>query len=344
MGTLRIHWTLPALLVLISMGLEPRPEATIASRVDAARYGDASAEEVELGKTLFFDARLSYNGTMSCATCHQPEKGFADGKQFSTGASGKVLARHTPHLFNLADASSYFWDGRATSLEEQARMVLENPDELNQPLDELVEKLGAVPAYQTAFQRVYPRKGLSERTIPRALAAFVASLKSVGSDFDRYREGNRDALSEPATRGMTMFFGRGRCGSCHIGPDLRDGEFHNTGIPGEDRGRAVFDRVGEFQTRPYPFFQMQKAFKTPSLRNVALTAPYFHDGSEPTLEDVVRFYNQGGKDPNAPGLASDVRHLGLSDSEVDDLVAFLQALTSRVDIVLPATAAESRSR
>ena len=157
-------------------------------------------------------------------------------------------------------------------------------------------------------------------------------VPAAGSPFDRYLQGDVEALGESAERGRALFFGRANCSACHRGPNLTDGGFHNTGVSGDDPGRAALDRVGEFRVQPYPFFQANKAFKTPGLRNVVLSAPYFHDGSEPTLRDVVRFYDQGGKDPDSYGLSADIKPLGLTDGEIDDIVAFLESLTSQVNI------------
>ncbi len=306
--------------------------------LDKIRYPGGkppSAQEVELGKKLFFDKRLSFNDTTSCATCHEPDKGLGDAQRFSSGAAGKRLRRHTPHLYNLAWAKVFFWDGRATSLEEQALMPIQNPDEMNLPIEAAVLKLKAVPYYRQAFQHIYPHDGLSDKTIARAIAAFERTLISTGSPYDRYEAGETGAISPAARRGEELFFGRARCSKCHKGANFTDGKFHNTGVPGDDEGRATFDRVGTFQMRPYPFFQTQKAFKTPGLRNVALSAPYFHDGSEPTLEDVVRFYNQGGKDPHSYGISPDIRPIGLDEGQLNDLVAFLKSLTAPVTIELP---------
>lgn len=291
---------------------------------------------VELGKTLFFDGRLSSNETMSCATCHKPELGFGDGQRLSIGVSGERLKRHSPHLFNLAWQKTFFWDGRATSLEEQALGPLSNPDELDMPIDQLVPKLAAVDAYRRAFDEAYPGSGLTAKNVAKAIASFVRSLVSGHAPFDRYQAGDQTALSSSAKRGMDLFYGPATCSTCHSGPHFSDGKFHNTGVPGDDRGRAAFDRVGEFQMRPYPFFQTQKAFKTPGLRNVALSAPYLHDGSEPTLEEVVRFYNKGGKEKKSYGLALDIRPLGLDEQQIADLVAFLEALTAPVVVTPPA--------
>ena len=295
----------------------------------------ATPARVELGKTLFFDGRLSSTGTMSCATCHKPELGWGDGRRYSVGVSGQPLKRHTPHLLNLAWQKTFFWDGRATSLEEQALGPLKNPDELDLPIDKLVEKLKAVPEYRRAFDAAYPGSGLTAKNTANAIASFVRSLVSGGSAFDRFVAGDEAAIDPAARRGMDLFYGRALCSTCHSGANLTDGKFHNTGVPGDDRGRAALDRVGEFQMRPYPFFQTQKAFKTPGLRNVALSAPYMHDGSEPTLLEVVRFYNKGGKEKESYGLALDIRPLGLEEPQVADLVAFLESLTAPVTVELP---------
>lgn len=245
------------------------------------------------------------------------------------------MKRHTPHLYNLAWSTTFFWDGRATSLEEQALMPIQSPDEMNLPLPAAVEKLKAVLYYADTFRRVFPKDGVTGKNMAKVIAAFERTIVSTGSAYDRSKAGDPTAMSPSALRGQELFFGRARCSNCHKGANFSDGLFHNTGVPGEDKGRAAFDRVGEFQMRPYPFFQTQRAFKTPGLRNVALSSPFFHDGSEPTLTDVVRFYNQGGKDPQSYGLASDVRPLALSGAQVDDLVAFLESLTALVEIVRP---------
>ena len=270
---------------------------------------------------------MSGNDMVSWASCHRPEHGFADGERFSVGNSGQPAKRHTPHLFNLAWAPVLFWDGRATSLEEQVLGPLSNPDEMGLPAADAVRKLRRVPSYAEEFARVYSREGLSVRTLTRAIAAFERTLIAADSPFDRFAGGDDTALGAEARRGRDLFFGRANCARCHSGPDFTDGKFHNTGVPGADPGRSAFERVGEFRDRPYPFFQMQRAFKTPGLRNVTLTAPYFHDGSEPTLDAVVRFYNQGGKMRDA-AVSLDVRPLQLDEAAMTDLLAFLGSLAS----------------
>jgi len=317
--------TLVAVVAVVAlMGLTPKDSET--------RRASAQAE---LGKALFFDTRLSFNDRLSCGTCHQPDKGFGDGQRFSTGATGKTLHRHTPHLYNLAGASSFFWDGRAATLEEQALMPIQNPDELNLPLDVLLKKLESVPYYAKAFDDLYPEDGMTTGNVARAIASFERTLVSRDSSFDRHKAGDSSALDPSALRGEALFFGEARCSRCHKGSNFTDGQFHNTGVRGEDPGRSVFDRVGSFRMRPYPLFQTQRAFKTPGLRNVAESAPYFHDGSEAALEDVVRFYNQGGKDRDSYGLSADIMPLKLDEGGIDDLVSFLESLTGHVEIEMP---------
>jgi cytochrome c peroxidase len=295
-----------------------------------------SVAEIDLGRQLFYDPRLSSNGHVSCATCHQPERGFADGEPLSaSGVSGARLKRHTPHLFNLAWSRTFFWDGRSTSLESQALEPIRNPDEMGLPGNAAAARLQEIPAYGERFSRIYRDSGVTMKNIGRALAAFERTLVATDAPFDRFEAGDRAAMPERAVRGRQLFFGRAKCSTCHSGPHFTDGQFHNTGVISDDPGRAAFDRVGEFQMRPYPFFQMRQAFKTPSLRNVALTAPYQHNGSEPTLAAVVRFYNQGGRDDRSYGKALDIRPLHLSEPELDDLVAFLGALTSPVVVQRP---------
>ena len=292
----------------------------------------ASAAEIQLGRSLFFEARLSSNDKVSCATCHRPDRGFADGLRFSVGVSGTPLKRHTPHLYNLAWSRTFFWDGRTSSLEDQAVMPIRHPDEMGMAGDTAAEKLRGIATYAATFSEVYPKSGVTMGNIARSLAAFERTIVSRDSPADRYAAGDTAALDERALRGRTLFFGRARCSTCHGGLNFTDGLFHNTGVMGDDIGRAAFDRVGEFQMRPYPFFQMRRAFKTPSLRNVALTAPYQHDGSEASLLEVVTFYNKGGRDPQSYGKALDIRPLTLTDAELQDLVAFLEALTGVTDV------------
>jgi cytochrome c peroxidase len=323
------------LIMVVSAAHAAGTRMRLSSDPDTTRYPGAdstAAGEVELGKQLFFDRRLSAGDTMSCASCHQPDHGFAEGERLSRGVTGRQMARHTPHLYNLAWSKSFFWDGRANSLEEQVLGPLNNADELGLPADRAVRKLSEIPEYAAGFARVY-REGLTVHTLARAIAAFERTIVAADSPFDRFEAGDANALSPAAQRGRALFFGAAHCSRCHSGPDFTDGKFHNTGVPGTDPGRSAIERVGEFRDRPYPFFQMQRAFKTPGLRNVSVTAPYFHDGSEPTLEAVIRFYNQGGKAKDG-AVSLDVRPLQLDEAAMADLLAFLASLSSPIDASL----------
>ena len=302
------------------------------------RIASLDRAEIELGKMLFFDSRLSRTNTISCASCHDPSQGFGDGKAFSQGVDGNALSRHTPSLYNLAWAENFFWDGRANSLEEQVQMVLTSPEEMDISMDSLVSRLNDVPAYRHLFEKVYPSKGITERTIVSALVTFTYSIVSYDSPFDRYMQGDLTALSNSAVRGMKLFEGKGGCAKCHDGPHFSDGEFHNTGVSSEDLGRYEVDRIAtnrEFEMTPYPFFASYKAFKTPGLRNVSLSAPYMHNGSEPTLEDVIQFYNKGGEAASSRGLARPIKKIHLTEPEIKDLVEFLKSLTAPVTIDPP---------
>ena len=299
------------------------------SAVIGGDHETSSEALAALGKDLFFDTLLSLDHTVSCATCHKPEHGFADDVALSVGVSGVPLRRHTPHLFNLASGSSFFWDGRARSLEEQALMPIQNADEMGLELDVLIERLEAHAEYPDDFARVYGSPGISKKRLGVAIAEFERTLIADATPYDRFTDGDGSAMTDSAKRGMEIFFQHDvGCAICHSGSNFTDGDFHNTGLFGDDLGRAEIDRVGNFRMRPYPFFHTQKAFKTPGLRNVSLTSPYMHNGVFGTLREVVQNYNRGSQDPESYGISLDIKPLGLTDQDVTDLVGFLEALSS----------------
>ncbi|MDJ0842595.1 MAG: cytochrome c peroxidase [Acidobacteriota bacterium] len=280
-------------------------------------------EEIALGKLLFFEPRLSAGDRISCASCHNPDLGFGDGLALGRGVEGNQLGRHTPHLYNLAWSSIFFWDGRAGSLEEQALGPIEAEAEMNMDLDKLISKLAAVPYYRDTFKKVYPDEGLTRETLGRAIAAFERSLVSDRAAFDRYLAGDKTAMSPAAVRGMALFTGKAGCIKCHSGPNFTDDSFHNIGVGGNDPGRfGVMTGA-----------TLKGAFKTPGLRNVALTSPYMHDGSLATLEEVMRFYNSGGK--GVEGVSVLIQPLALAETEIFELVAFMGALTDPVVVERP---------
>lgn len=272
----------------------------------------------QLGKRLFFDPILSRDRTVACASCHDPAFGFADPRPVSRGVGDRAGSRNAPHLANLAWVrTGLFWDGRAATLEAQAGQPIENPVEMNLSLPEAVARLNADATYVSAFQRAYA-VAPTEDALRKALASFVRTLVSTDSAYDRFLRGDPSALSASAARGRELFLGeRTGCFHCHSERTLTNDGFFNDGsyVEGGDVGReAITKRAGD-----------RGKFRTPSLRNVALTAPYMHDGSVATLEAVVDQYARGGR--GDPSTDVQVQPLDLDESEKADLVAFLRSLT-----------------
>lgn len=275
--------------------------------------------KIALGKRLFEDPQLSANGKISCASCHDARLSFTDGEALGKGVSGKRLGRHSPTLWNVAFSPLLFWDGRAASLEDQAKFPVAHPDEMGASLEAGAERFGKDEGYRAAFAQAFPEAqgAVTAELMARAIAAYERTLISPPTRFDRWIEGDAGALTAAEQRGFATFTGKGKCSVCHSGFALTDHSFYDIGLPSEDEGRAKI--MGLTSTR--------HAFKTPTLRELAWTAPYMHDGSLATLEDVVRFYEAGGVD--RPSKASDLaRGLQLSDAERQDLIAFLEALSS----------------
>jgi len=277
-----------------------------------------SKTEVELGRILFFDNRLSVNQEQSCATCHNPNLGFGDGMAKGIGTMGGGLGRNTPHIYNLAWNSIFMWDGRKPTLEEQALGPIESAGEMNMPLDSLLPRLKKVAFYQKTFEQLYGKSGITGENLGKAVAAFERTIVSNNSDFDKYMKGDKNALTANSIRGMELFKGKASCVQCHSGPNFTDESFHNIGLGDGDIGRSKI----------VPGVTTKGAFKTPGLRNALLTAPYMHNGSEATLEAVVRYYNKGGN--TAEGRDKIIKPLNLKESEIQDLVAFLGSLTDPV--------------
>ena len=305
-------------------------------------------EKIELGRRLYFDKRLSADGTVSCATCHDPEKGFADGRKVGEGISGKKGARNSPTVLNSMFNEFQFWDGRAATLEEQAKGPMINPVEMGmKDHDAVVAAVTKDPAYVADFQKIFGRAATID-DIAAAIATFERTVVSGDSAFDRFQAGDKPALSESAQRGWALWNGKARCNTCHPfaanTPNFSDNKFHNIGVAAKARDfgslarkatqvasleELAFDpnysELGRFITTKQP--KDLGGFKTPGLRDIALTAPYMHDGSEPTLLSVVEFYNKGGE-PN-PFLDGGITPLKLTDGEIRDLVAFMESLTGQ---------------
>jgi len=291
-----------------------------------------SKAEIDLGKQLFFEKRISKNMNLSCATCHIPEKGYSNGIAFAKGTHGVELTRHVPSIYNLNWKKNYFWDGRAINLKDQLEKVLKNEAEMDLPIDSVVQRLKAIPDYVSKFKQVFPKKGLHKSTFTKAMLSFESSILSYGSRFDKFYAGDTAVFNKQEIDGLELFLGKANCISCHKGANFSNEEFHNVGVITDDLGRQKIDRIGgkkEFEMTPYPFFATYKAFKTPSLRNVEFSAPYFHNGSEATLEDVIDFYNRGGRNKDRTGVAKEIKPLGLTYDERQAIVAFLKTLTSQ---------------
>ena len=277
--------------------------------------------KVELGRLLFFDPVLSENNNIACATCHHPDLGFADGQEHAVGPDGTALPRNTPTLWNVGFAGNLFWDGRLDSLETQVEFPLTHPDEMGvRDTQALVAELRVIPEYVTLFDAAFGAgaDALTLTNMDRALAAFQRTLISDDSPFDRYAAGDFDALTPPQRRGLALFrSGATRCFECHTAPTFAGDTFRVIGVAGDDPGRAAVSDDGS-----------PGAFKIPTLRNVALTAPYMHNGSLPTLEAVVDFYAEGGgRRHGAENVDVFVSGFTLTEQEQADLVAFLYALT-----------------
>jgi cytochrome c peroxidase len=279
-----------------------------------------------LGETLFNDPRLSIDGSLACASCHQRGKGFADGKAQGRGVPGRALKRHTPSLWNLAWASAVFWDGRARTLEEQVAGPIESPDEMAQPMAAQVARLAADPEMVRAFTQAFPESPqVNGVNLAKAIATYERTFVSPETRFDRWIAGDEHALTPREVAGFRLFTGKAGCIKCHSGFAFTDYAFYDIGLPGEDRGRGAVLRLEA----------AEHAFKTPGLREIARSAPYMHDGSLATLEDVLRHYVGGVLD--RPTLSKDLpRGLKLSEAERADLIAFLGTLTGEGEPELPA--------
>lgn len=280
---------------------------------------------VALGERLFFDPALSANGAVSCASCHRPERAFSDSVAVSRGVFGRIGRRNAPTLVNRAYGRTFFWDGRVATLEEQVLHPIQDSVEMGQPLPALTERLGRNARYRAEFRRAFGRTAIDSTVVARALASFVRTIRSGDAPADRWRDGDSSALSPEAQRGFALFTGRANCVACHVGPNLSDEQFHNTGVStrvGDGHGASD---PGRARVTGLP--RDQGAFKTPTLRDVGLSAPYMHDGSMATLEQVVAFYDSGGR--ANPTLDPEIKPLRLTSQERSDLTAFLRALSGR---------------
>ncbi|MGF1475812.1 MAG: cytochrome-c peroxidase [Geminicoccaceae bacterium] len=279
-------------------------------------------EKAALGKMLYFDPRLSANNNISCASCHNPSFGWEVPVDRAVGSQNTKIGRHAPTVLNHAWADSLFWDGRAPDLEAQSLGPIQADVEMNLPLDEAVRRLRAIPGYVDAFERAFPGNGIDADTIARAIATFERTVVSTYAPFDAWVAGDENAISGPAKRGFALFNGKAQCSSCHSGWNFTDNRFHDIGLPTNDLGRYGVDSSKE--TNRY-------AFRTPTLRDTLKRAPYTHNGSVEDLRSLIYHYVNGGI--QRPSLSPAMQSLDLSESEIDDLIAFLHTLTGEVPVV-----------
>jgi cytochrome c peroxidase len=311
--------------------------------------------KIELGRQLFFDSRLSQDSSISCASCHHPDFGYAKNTQFGEGTKGQKGNRNSPIAYNRILSSVQFWDGRAPTLEEQAKGPIANPIEMSNTHEVCVEYLNKIPGYKVQFDRVFPSEGVTIDNVAKAIASFERALVTGPSPWDYHvslkeftdlysadyedlelmkeddpelyeeyaalkKQAEENPMSESAVRGAELFFGqKASCTACHVGANFTDELYHNIGV-GMEAEKPDFGR--------YEITKVEKekgAFKTPTVRNVELTGPYMHDGSQKTLEEVVEWYDKGGH-PNQ-WLDEKIKPLKLTPEEKADLVAFMKALT-----------------
>lgn len=315
---MRIFWIF-TLITMTIVGCSEKEQGPALGEIPSPADNQWTDERVALGRQLFFDKQLSINNSVSCATCHKPEKYFTDGLSVSIGVYGRKALRNAPSLINQAFATKYMADGAVPTLEMQAIIPIQDHNEMGMTMGELIRKLRKVKSYNKQSILTYQRP-LDAFVITRALAVYVRSLVTLNSDFDEFTRGNSNALSPSAKRGWSLFSKKLNCTACHVPPTFSNFELLNNGLVSLDQndlGRYRIDgdsmSIGKF--------------KVPSLRNVAHTAPYMHNGSFKQLEDVLRMYEKGGlhtknQDPR-------IRAFQLSDRETKDLVSFLHALTDR---------------
>ena len=266
-----------------------------------------TAEKVELGRRLFSDRRLSRDELISCASCHDPARAFSLDRPIAVGVFGRLGRRNAPALINRGYGRAFFWDARARTLEEQVLKPIEDPNEMDLPVADAASRVG-----------------LTAEELSRALGSYVRSILSGDSPYDRFVNGDRSALSAEQQGGLQIFRGKGNCTACHVGPNFTDERLHNTGVAWRDPPTSSGQVAGYFADQGAG----SGTFKTPTLRDVARTAPYMHDGSLTTLEDVIDFYDRGGR-PN-PHIDAELHPLRLSAEEKHALVAFLKSLSGSI--------------
>jgi len=311
-------FALPAFLLIGHAAEAPKPPLGMPP-ILWPKDNPYSAAKAELGRYLYFDRRLSADETLSCASCHAPQLAFTDGKAVSFGIKAQRGGRSAPTVINRVYSMAQFWDGRAASLEEQAKGPIANPIEMGMTHEGVVERIRGVAGYRPLFAKAFGSEAIDMDRMAKAIACFERTVLSGNAPYDRYRAGNKKAMSPAQVRGMNVFVNKAKCDQCHEGANFTLNSYHNLGVgadkPEPDTGRYEVTK----DSRDWG------AFKTPTLREIEHTAPYMHDGSLKTLEDVVEYYNRGGT-PNR-NLDPAIKPLHLTEQDKRDLVAFMKALS-----------------
>ncbi len=315
-------FALPAFFILgfaaQAQGVAPKAPLGLPP-LDWPKDNKYSAQKVELGRYLYFDRRLSADASVSCASCHDPRFAFTDGAAVSTGIKGQKGGRSAPTVINRASSLAQFWDGRAATLEDQAKGPMANAIEMGNTHDAIVDRLKSVAEYRALFAKAFGSEEITIDKTAKAIACFERTLLSGNAPYDRYRHGDKKAMTPAQVRGMSVFVDKAKCDQCHEGANFTLNAYSNLGV-GTDKPDPD---VGRYAVTKDP--RDWGAFKTPTLREIEHTAPYMHDGSLKTLEEVVDFYDKGGiKNKN---LDEKIKPLHLTDREKADLVAFLKALS-----------------
>jgi cytochrome c peroxidase len=309
-----------AFFVLAGLGADPNLEVPLGLLpVRFPKDNPYSPAKRELGKLLYYDTRLSADGTVACSTCHNPANAFTDNKPVSDGIRNQKGGRSAPTVFNRAYSLAQFWDGRAASLEAQAAGPMANPIEMGNTHEAVVATLKKIPGYKPLFAKAFGSEEIDLDRVTKAIATYERTVLSGNAPYDRYKAGNKNALTASQIRGLDVYFNKAKCDQCHEGINFTTNAYHNLGVgtgqPNPDPGRF------EVTKNPADW----GAFKTPTLREIARTAPYMHDGSLKTLEEVVEYYDKGGN-PNK-NLDERMKPLKLTAQEKKDLVEFLKALS-----------------